>query len=140
MWSLEPRVPAARAVAAAGYLAAVALLVVLQEVGLRLRRRESRAWWPGTGRDLLNLLGFAAVTATLRAYGFPLPPALAVGATVTLALFGTSIFMETRAGLGRPRLWALTVGLALATPVVVFPGAFLGAFARLALGLFPVPS
>ena len=137
MWSLEPRSGLARALAAAGYLAAVALFVILQEFGLRLRRRESRAWWAGTGRDLLNFLGFAAVTAALRAYGFPLPAALAVGATLTLAIFGTSIFVETRAPLARPRAWALGVGLVLATPVLVFPEAFLAAFDRLMTGLFP---
>jgi hypothetical protein len=137
MWSLEPRSGLARALAAAGYLAAVALLVMLQEFGLRLRRRESRAWWAGTGRDLLNFLGFAGVAAALRAYGFPLPPALVVGATLTLALFGTSIFMETRAPAGRPRAWALGVGLALAAPVLVVPRAVLTACDRVMAALFP---
>ncbi len=138
MWTFEPRSELARTVAAAGYLAAVALLVMLQEIGLRLRHRERRAWWAGTGRDLLNGLGFAAVTASLRAYGFPLPAALAVGATLTLALFGTSIFMETRAPVARPRAWALGIGMALAAPVLVSPGAFLNAFSRLARWLFAI--
>jgi hypothetical protein len=137
MWILGQRSGLARALAAAGYLAAVALLVMLQEFGLRLRRRESRAWWAGTGRDLLNFLGFAAVTAALRAYGFPLPAALAMGATLTLALFGTSIFMETRAPFARSRAWALGVGLALATPVLVVPEAFLSSLGRLMRALFP---
>jgi hypothetical protein len=137
MWSLEPRSGLARALAAAGYLAAVALFVMFQEFGLRLRRRESRAWWASTGRDLLNFLGFAAVTAALRAHGFPLPAALAVGAPLTLALFGTSIFMETRAAVARPRAWALGVGLALAAPVLLFPEAFLAAFGRVVAALFP---
>ena len=46
MGSLEPR-SAAVAAAVALYLAAVALLILLQEVGLRLRREERRAWWAG---------------------------------------------------------------------------------------------
>jgi hypothetical protein len=139
MWSLEARSVVARAAAVASYLAAVALLVLLQEIGLRLRREERRAWWAGNGRDLLNALGFAAVTGTLHAYGFPLAAALAVGASVTLALFGTSIFMETRARVARPRAWALAVGLVLATPVLLFPDAVLDAFSRAAATLFPFP-
>jgi len=137
MGSLEARSDLARAAAAALYLAAVALLVLLQEVGLRLRREERRAWWAGNGRDLLNAVGFAAVTGTLRAYGFPLAAAVAIGATLTLALFGTSIYMETRARVRRPRAWALVAGLALATPVLLFPLELLALFARATTAFFP---
>ena len=137
---LEARSTAMRAAAAGLYLAAVALLVLLQEIGLRLRREERRAWWAGSGRDLLNAVGFAAVTATLRAYGFPLAAALFVGATVTLALFGTSIFMETQIRTARPRGWALLVGLALATPVLLFPAEVLGVFGAVTRSLFAAPS
>jgi hypothetical protein len=137
MDSLEPRSATLRVVAAGLYLAAVALLVLLQEVGLRLKREERRAWWAGSGRDLLNAVGFAAVAAALWAFGFPLAAAIAVGATVTLALFGTSIFMETQIDTSRPRAWALLVGILLAAPVVVFPAQALSAFGRIARGLFP---
>ncbi len=137
MWSFEARGALARAVAAGCYLASVALLVLFQELGLWLRREERRAWWAGNGRDVLNAVGFAAVTASLRAYGFPLAGALFAGATLTLALFGVSIFMETQARTARPRAWALAVGLVLAAPVLAFPGEVLGAFARAALALFP---
>jgi hypothetical protein len=137
MGTFEVRSAAMRAAGAGCYLAAVALLVLMQEVGLRLRREERRAWWAGTGRDLLNAVGFAAVGAALRAYGFPRPAAIAVGATVTLAVFGTSIFMETQVGTRRPRAWALVVGLALAAPVLLFPGQVLAAFGSAARGLFP---
>jgi hypothetical protein len=138
MDTLEARSEAIRAAAAGLYVAAVALLVLLQEVGLRLRREESRAWWAGTGRDLLNAVGFAAVAAALRTYGFPLPPAIAVGATVTLVLFGTSIFMETQVETRRPRTWALIAGIALAGPVLLFPREVLAVFDAAARGLFPV--
>jgi len=138
MDTLEARSAAVRAAAAGLYVAAVALLVLLQEVGLRLRREESRAWWAGTGRDLLNAVGFAAVGAALRTYGFPLPPAIAVGATVTLILFGTSIFMETQVETRRPRTWALLAGIAFAAPVLLFPRAVLALFDAAARGLFPV--
>jgi hypothetical protein len=137
MWSLEARSALAQATAAALYLAAVALLVLFQELGLWLRREERRAWWAGNGRDLLNAAGLCAVTAALRAYGFPLAAAVAVGATLTLALFGTSIYMETRARVRRPRAWALAAGLALATPVLLFPAEILSVFDRAATTLFP---
>jgi hypothetical protein len=137
MDTLESQSAAMRAAAAGLYLAAVALLVLLQEVGSRLRREESRAWWAGTGRDLLNAVGFAAVGGALRAYGFPLPAAIAVGATVTLVLFGTSIFMETQVDTRRPRAWALAAGIALAGPVLLFPAQVLQVFGVAARGLFP---
>jgi hypothetical protein len=139
MDALEARSAGMRVAAAALYLAAVALLVLLQEIGLRLRREERRAWWAGSGRDLLNAVGFAAVAAALRAFGFPLAAAIAVGATVTLALFGTSIFMETQIDTARPRAWALVAGVVLATPVLVFPGDVLSAFGWAARALFPFP-
>jgi hypothetical protein len=115
----------------------VALLVLLQEVGLRLRREEQRAWWAGNGRDLLNLAGAAAVSAALRAYGYSLPAAIALGGTLTLLLFGTSVFVETRVSLRRPRVLALVAGLVLAAPAVAFPGAVLRALGRLVGALFP---
>ena len=137
MWSFEERSALARAAATVFYLASVALLVLLQEIGLRLRREERRAWWAGNGRDFLNAVGFAGVTASLRAYGFPLAGALFAGATLTLALFGTSIFMETQARTARPRAWALAVGLVFAAPVLIFSEQVLNAFARVATALFP---
>ncbi len=137
--TLAARSDLARAVAAAGYVAAVTLLVLLQEVGLRLRRDERRAWWAGSGRDLLNALGFAAVGVALRAYGFPAAAALYVAATATLVLFGTSIFMETRAPVAHPRAWAVAVGLVLATPVLVVPELLVELFQRAAAALFALP-
>ena len=133
----ETRGALARAVAAGVYLASVALFVLVQEIGLWLRREERRAWWAGTGRDVLNAVGVAAVTASLRAYGFPLPSALGLGATLTLALFGTSLYMETRAGVARRRLWALVVAFVLASPLLLFPREILALFARISALLFP---
>ena len=137
MWTLEVRSELARTAATAGYLVAVTLLVLLQELGVRLRREEQRAWWAGSGRDLLNAVGFAAVTAALRGYGFPLPAALIAGASLTLALFGTTVFLEGRDHLVRQRAWALAAGLALAVPVLLFAAPLLAALGRIAARLFP---
>jgi hypothetical protein len=138
LWTLEARGTAARTAAAAAYLVAVALHVALQELGVRLRREEARAWWAGNGRDLLNAVGFAAVAAALRAYGFPLPAALATGGTLTLALFGTSVFMDRQDRIVRRRAWALLAALVLALPVLLFPGEVLEALGRVASRLFPI--
>ncbi len=137
LWTYAPRSAGARTLAVVSYVAAVALLVLLQEVGLRLRREESRAWWAGNGRDLLNAVGFAAVAAALRAYGFPLPAAIVAAATLTLVLFGTSIFMETRAPVAHPRAWALAAGLLIAIPVLLVPATVVEALGRAAAALFP---
>lgn len=136
-WTLDGREVGQRALAAALYLAAVALLVLLQEIGLRLRHEERRAWWAGNGRDLLNAIGFGAVALALRAYGFSLPAALVAGASLTLALFGTSIFMETRAHVRHPRAWALAAGLVIAIPVLLVPAVVADAIGRVAAALFP---
>jgi hypothetical protein len=116
----EPRTALARAAGAALYLAAVAVLVLFQEVGLRLRREEQRAWWPGTGRDLLNFAGCGGITAALVEFGFPFPAALVAGGTLTLVLFGTSLWLETRPWRAR-RALAVGAGAALALPLVLFP-------------------
>ncbi len=136
LWNLEETSGAARAWAGIAYLGAVALHLLLQEVGLRLRREEHRAWWAGSGRDLLNVAGFAAVGGALRLFGFPAPAALLVGGTLTLLLFGVYVFMVTQTRLPHPRSLALAIGLAAAVPVLVWPGEVLGIFGEVAERLF----
>jgi hypothetical protein len=133
--TLEPRGALARAAGAALYIAAIAVVVLFQEIGLRLRREEQRAWWPGTGRDALNAAGFAALASALALFGFPLPAALLAGGTLTLALFGTSLWLEARALRSR-RTLALLAGAALGLPLLVFPRPVLGAIAGLVERLF----
>jgi hypothetical protein len=77
------------------------------------------------------------VAAALRAYGFPLPAALATGGTLTLALFGTSVFMGRQDRIVRRRAWALLVALLLSVPVLLYPVEVLDAFGRVATALFP---
>ncbi|WP_248346222.1 hypothetical protein [Anaeromyxobacter paludicola] len=126
----------ARGLAWAAYLGAVALFVLLQEVGLRLRRDEQRAWWAGTGRDVLNAAGFAALAGALRLYGFPWPAAVLAGGSLTLLLFGAYVFMATQTDSRRPRAWALAAGLCAALPVLCFPGALVAALGELVGALF----
>ena len=136
-WSLEPVRAISRGAAVAAYLSAIAPFEMLQEVGLRLRREEHRAWWAGSGRDLLNLAGFAALGGTLRLFGFPAPAALLVGATLTLYLFGTYVLMTTQTNVRRPRAWAFALGLAGALPVLLWPAEVVSLSGFLVGSLFP---
>ncbi len=110
-----------RILVTAAYLAAVVLFLLLQEVGLRLRREEHRAWWAGTGRDLLNAAGCAAIGGSLWLFGFPAPAALLLGGTITLVLFGGYVFFATQTSVARPRAWAVGIGLLVAVPVLLWP-------------------
>ena len=140
MWRLEPGDATARLVAAAVYVAAVGGFLWLQELGLRLRREEHRAWWAGTGRDLLNLAGLAAIASGLRLMGFPWPAALLVGGTLTLLLFGASVLVATQLEVAHPRAWSTGAGIVLALPALLFPrevAAALGAIAAALSGATP---
>ncbi len=136
-WSMEHASAGARGLGEASFLAAVALHLLLQEVGLRLRREEHRAWWAGTGRDLLNAAGFAALSGALWLYGFPVAASLLGGGTLTLFLFGLYVFFATQTSMAHPRRWALALGLLGALPVLVWPAEVLAGFGALAAALFP---
>lgn len=139
VWSIEPREGAARAVAVLAYVGAVAGFLLVQELGLKLRRREARAWWAGSGRDLLNLAGLLAIAGALRLRGLSWAAALLVGGTLTLVMFGASVLVGTRPRAAHPRAWAFAAGAALALPVLLFPGEVLGGLAALAAALFRGP-
>ena len=66
----------------------------------------------------------------------PWAGALFVGGTLTLLMFGASVFVATQTETRHPRAWAFAAGLALAVPVLLAPRAVLGAFARVAVALF----
>jgi hypothetical protein len=136
VWRVEPREGAAYAAAAASYLAAVVAFLLLQEVGLRLRRAEARQWWAGAGRDLLNAAGLCAISGALRLLGLPWPAALVVGGTLTLVLFGASVFVATQTRTAHPRAWALAAGLAVAVAVLLWDDAVVRGFAAAARLLF----
>ena len=121
------------------YLVAVVAFLFAQEAGLRLRREEARAWWAGSGRDLINTAGLVAIAGALRLLGFPWAGALFVGGTLTLLMFGASVFVTIQTDTRHPRVWAFAAGLALALPVLLAPAAILRAFARVAAGLFGPP-
>ena len=136
MWSFHPRPGAEAWLAAAAYLAAVVGFLFAQEAGLRLRREEVRAWWAGSGRDLINVAGLVGIAAALRFLGYPWAAALLVGGTLTLLMFGASVFVATQTETRHPRAWGFVAGSALAAPVLLAPEPVLGAFGRVAMALF----
>jgi hypothetical protein len=137
MWSLEPTSALPRAAAGAAHLGAMALFVWFQELGQRLRREEHRAWWAGTGRDLLNAAGFGGIALSLGASGYPGAAALLAGATETLLVFGIYTYASTRTDLAHPRAWAIAAGVLVCLPAIVWPGGVLGALGAVAGALFP---
>ena len=137
MWSLEPRSDLSRVAASAAHLAAMALLVWFQELGAQLRREEHRAWWAGTGRDLLNSAGFAAIAMSLRSAGWPGPAAFLAGVTETLLVFGIYTYASTRTALSHPRVAAVAAGALVCLPAVGFPAEAVGLLGKVAGRLFP---
>jgi hypothetical protein len=137
MWSLEPTSALPRAAAGAAHLAAMGLFIWFQELGQKLRREEHRAWWPGTGRDLLNAAGFAGIAFSLRASGYPGAAALLAGATETLLVFGIYTWASVRTGSAHPRLWSIGAGVLVCLPAILWPGPLLGALWAVTAGLFP---
>jgi len=127
----------ARALAIAAYLCAVLAFLLAQEVGIRLRDEEHRAWWAGTGRDLLNAAGLVAIAGALHLLGLGWPAALLVGGTLTLAMFGASVLVATQLATEHRRLWAFALGLAFALPVLVFLDRVVAAVATVVEALFP---
>jgi len=126
-----------RGVAAAAALAAAALLVLMQELGQRLRGEEHRAWWASNGRDVLNAAGFGGVAAALRFYGLPGPAALLAGGMFTVLTYGAYVLAADVAQVRHPRALAIAAGWALVGLLLAFPGPVLGFLGDLAGALFP---
>lgn len=127
---------AARLLAIGAYVGAVLAFLLLQDVGLVLRRAEHRDWWAGSGRDLLNVAGLLAIAGALRLLGLSGAAALLVGGTLTLVLFGTSVFVATQTDLRHARFWSIAAGIAIAAPVLLWTGEVVRAFAAAAGALF----
>lgn len=137
MWSLEPRSGTERLAAALALVAAVATTVRLEEVGDRLRREEHRAWWASNGRDVINAGALLVIAAALTLLGFPAPAALVAGGLLTLALTGVAVVESRLPERARPRLVALGLGLALASPLLAFPAEVAAGLGQVAARLFP---
>ena len=136
MWTVAPRAGVEALAESALFVATVAAFLVLQEVGLRLRREEHRAWWAGSGRDLLNAAGVLAIGGALKLLGLSWPAALLVGGTVTLLLFGATVFLATQTETRHPRAWALAAGLILSASLLWFRAELVATLGRVAGALF----
>jgi hypothetical protein len=69
--------------------------------------------------------------------GLSWPAALLVGGTLTLLLFGASVFVATQTSTRHPRAWAFALGAAVALPVPLFTAQVVSALAAVAGALFP---
>jgi len=136
VWTIDPPPGVPAWLATGAYLAAVVVFLFAQQAGLRLRREEVRAWWAGSGRDLINLGGLVAISGALRLLGLPWPAALFTGGTLTLLMFGASVFVATQTPTQHARAWSFATGLALALPALLAREAVVRAFGRLAAWLF----
>ena len=137
MWEIEARSATVQGVAVGAYLAAVMAFLLVQEIGIRLQHEEHRAWWAGSGRDLLNVGGLVAIASALRALGLGWPAALLVGGTLTLAMFGASVFIAVQLEWAHRRAWSFFAGLLCAIPLLVWLEPVVGFFARATAVLFP---
>jgi hypothetical protein len=136
MWTLQPRGDAEQALARLALLAAVVGAVRLEELGELLRREEHRAWWAGHGRDVINAAAVLALAGGLLLLGFPAPAALVGGGLVTLVLTGVSAVEARLPDRLHPRALAIGLGLALALPLLLWPGAAVAGLGWLAAALF----
>jgi len=136
VWTVAPRAGVEALAESALFVATVAAFLVLQEVGLRLRREEHRAWWAGSGRDLLNVAGVLAIGGALKLLGLSWPAALLVGGTVTLLLFGATVFLATQTETRHPRAWALAAGLILSASLLWFRVELVAALGSVVRALF----
>ena len=139
MWTVADRGGPGAVIAALIYLAAVAVFLLLQELGLWLRRAEHRAWWAGSGRDLLNVAGLLAIGGALHLLGLSLPASLLLGGTQVLLLFGVTVFIATQTDTHHPRAWALSSGFLLSLPVLLLRGTVVAALGKVAAKLFGAP-
>jgi hypothetical protein len=137
VWEIEQRGPTAHLLAVGAYLAAVTAFLLVQELGIRLQREEHRAWWAGSGRDLLNVGGLVAIGSALRALGLSWPAALLVGGALTLAMFGASVFIGIQLAWAHRRAWSFFAGLLCAIPLLAWLEPVAGLLARATAALFP---
>lgn len=66
---------------------ALGISILLQEIALRLRARESTSWWVSNGRDVANALALGLLLLAIRwGAGASWHIALLIGASITLFL------------------------------------------------------
>jgi len=107
------------ALRALGYLALLALVGLLERVQFRLKADEGRTWWASNGRDVLNAVALAAVSAGLWLQGFRGPLVVCVGGTLVLFLSLFQMWFETSP---RSTLWSVLCALVLGLPALLRPG------------------
>jgi hypothetical protein len=116
----------ARVVGALVFAAVLVVVALLERLQFRLRATEQKTWWGSNGRDVLNALALGAMALGLKAIGYTGPIALAIAATMVIAL------SALQGALAKfPRLssvLSMTAALAIGVPVTLLPRAVHGLF------------
>jgi hypothetical protein len=122
----------------AGALCAVASMaayaVALDRVRLRLRNAPE-AWWASLLRDLVNLGGAAALSASLYLFGFPVELALLLSLSLALCVY--SLDYAASRTMARPPRLVIPLAAGLLLPVLLLGSAIAPALARWLRQLFP---
>lgn len=115
--SVEPAEPWA---GRAAFLLALCLTGVLERVQFSLRFLEGRTWWASNGRDVLNGVAFAALSASTWWIGFSPAVALVNGATVLVLVNALQSALGRRGG----ATWmSVALAVVLGSPTLVAPAA-----------------
>ncbi|MFZ5470701.1 MAG: hypothetical protein ACOZIN_14815 [Myxococcota bacterium] len=125
---------AARVLGNLVFLGVLFLTALLERLQLQLKATEASRWWASNGRDVVNAFAFGAMWLGLKVIGFTGPIALAIAATLVVAM---SVVQSSLAKY--PRLsTALALGLTLAVglPVILVPNFVHGVFRWVIEGLF----
>jgi hypothetical protein len=102
------------------FLGALCLTGVLERFQFGLRFLEGRTWWASNGRDILNGVAFAALTASAWWIGFEPAVAMVNGATVLVLVNA----LQAALGQRRGATWmSVALAVALGSPTLVAPGA-----------------
>lgn len=117
------------------YIAALALFVWLQQIGVRLREHEADTWWAGNGRDVVNALAVTTLSAAIWTQGISFPLALLFGGTLTLLL--TVLHMALLGRVARTAPVIVAAAVLVGAPLVFAPATVARAGAALLAGAFP---
>jgi hypothetical protein len=116
------------------YAVALGAFLLLQNLAIRLRHDEERRWWAGNGRDVVNALAVASLSAAVWLQGVAPHLALLLGATLTLSLsiLRTLIHDRTR----HPDRVIVVIAALLGAPLLLAPQALAAGASRLLEALF----
>src|SRR5207245_2232853 len=95
------------------------LTALLERLQLQLKATEGSKWWASNGRDVVNGFAFAAMVLGLRIIGFTGPIALAIAATMVIAI---SVAQSSLARFPQAsQAVSMAAAVAVGVPVILVP-------------------